>query len=81
MMRIIVISGKKGQKKIRLILELLNKKAIKDVKALINGLRCQEAISNILSKGKFIKELAEEEIATTPSDLILTDTNAYWSLI
>ena len=80
-MRVIVVVGKRNEKKTRLMLELLDKKTINEVKKLINAWRCPEAISNIIAKGKFIKELTEKEITQAASDLILTDTNAYWNLL
>ena len=80
-MRVIVVVGKRNEKKTRLMLELLDKKTIDKVKKLINAWKCSEAISNIIAKGKFIKELTEKEITQAASDLILTDTNAYWNLL
>ena len=80
-MKVIIIVGKKNQKKTRLMLELLDKKTIDEVKRLINNLKCPEAISNIITKGRYIKRLTDKEIAHAASDLILTDTNAYWNLL
>jgi len=80
-MKIIVIVGKENTKKTRLMLELPNKKLIKEIKTLISTWRYSEAISNIIRKGRLIKELAEEEINHAGSDLILTETAAYWNLL
>ena len=80
-MKVIIIVGKKNQRKTRLMLELLDKKTIDKVKRLVNALKCREAISNIIAKGKYIKEVTDKEIAHVASDLILTDTNAYWDLL
>jgi len=80
-MKIIVIVGKKNAKKSHLMLELPNKKLIKEIKALMGALRYSEAISNIIRKGRLIKKLAEEEINHAGSDLILTETAAYWNLL
>jgi hypothetical protein len=80
-MKVIIIVGKENERKTRIMLELPDQKVIEEVKTLAKALKCAEAISSIIEKGKFIKELAEEEIAHTASDLILTDQNAYWSLL
>ena len=80
-MRVVVIMGKKGVKKTRLMLELLDKKTIKEVRKLIGNWKCSKAISDIVSKGKIIRELKENDVAIERSDLILTDTNAYWNLV
>ena len=56
-------------------------KTINEVKHLISNLKCPEAISSIIAKGKYIKQLTDKEIAHVASDLILTDTNAYWNLL
>ena len=80
-MKVIIVVGKKNQKKTRLMLELLDKKTIEKVKRLVNNLKWPEAIANTIAKGKYIKEVTDAEIAHLASDLILTDTNAYWSLL
>ena len=43
LMKIIVIVGKRNQKKTRLMLELLDKETIGEVKRLVNNLKCPEA--------------------------------------
>ena len=83
-MKVIVILGdpkNRKSKKTHLMIELSNQKAIDDTKKLINAWKCSKAIVNIVSKGRFIRELTEQEIASEPSDLIVTNTNAHWSLL
>ena len=80
-MKVIIVVGKKSHEKTRLMLELVDKKTIDEVKRLVNNLKCPEAISKIIAKGKYIKEVTDKEIAHLASDLILTDTNAYWNLL
>ncbi|MFH1593347.1 MAG: hypothetical protein ABID09_01455 [Candidatus Omnitrophota bacterium] len=80
-MRVILIIGKKAHKKTRIMMEVLDRRAVLEVKSLVKSLRSAQAISDILSKGRFVKELSENEIANTHSDLILTDTNTYWNLL
>jgi hypothetical protein len=63
------------------MLELLNKKVITQVKSLIGARNCQAAISNIMDKGRIIRELTENELAQTPSDLVITPSNAYWTVV
>ena len=79
-MRVIVILGKKNKKKTHLMLELPEGKTI-EVKKLLNTCKWPEAISSIMSMGKSIKKLTEEELVHATSDLILTNTNAYWNLL
>ena len=62
------------------MLELPDKNAVKEVKKLINARKAPKAITNILAKGRFIRELTENEVTKEASDLILTDTNAHWNL-
>lgn len=80
-MRIIIIIGKKSYNKTRLMFDLFDRKAIKDVKGLINAWKCSEAISSIIARGRFVKEVTENEIAQVASDLILTEKNAHWTLL
>ncbi|OGW76098.1 MAG: hypothetical protein A2Z72_01920 [Omnitrophica bacterium RBG_13_46_9] len=80
-MKVIVTIGKKDNRKTHLMLEILDKTAIEEIKRLIRSWKCREALSNIISKGRFVKELTEKEITQVASDLILTDTNAYWNLL
>ena len=76
---ILVVDVKK--KKTHLMFKLVSKKSIDTVKKLVRELKCSQAISGVLSCGTFIKELAEDELVHAESDLILTQTNAYWSLM
>ncbi len=76
---ILVVDGK--NEKIHLMFKLVSKKSIDTVKKLVREFKCPQAISGVLSCGTFIKELAEDELVNVKSDLILTQTNAYWSLI
>jgi|GEM_PF-6361450 len=80
-MKVIIVVGKKNQKRTRLMLELIDKKSIAEVKRHVNNLKFPEAISNIIAKGEYIKEVTDKEIAHLAPDLILTDTNVYWNLL
>ena len=79
-MRVIVILGKKNKKKTHLMLDVPDKKTI-EIKELLNTLKLPEAISRVMSMGKSVKKLTGEELVRTTSDLILTNTNAYWNLL
>ncbi len=79
-MRVIVILEKKNKKKIHLVLELPDRKIMK-IKKLLNTCKWQEAISSVISMGKSIEKLTPEELVHATSDLILTNTNAYWNLL
>ena len=80
-MKVIVIVGKKNDKKTHLIFKISNKKIINEIKTLVKEFNCQKAISNILSKGKFLKKLTTSDLLQEQSHLILTNTNAYWTLL
>ena len=79
-MRVIVILGKKNKKKTHLMLELPDKK-IMEIKKLLSSRKWQEAISSVMTMGNSIKELTAEDLVQTTSDLILTNSNAYWNLL
>jgi len=79
-MKVIVILGRKNKKKIHLILELPDRK-IRKIKKLLNTCRWQEAISSVISMGKSIEKLTAEDLVHATSDLILTNTNAYWNFV
>ena len=79
-MKVILIFNKKNGEPTRLMLEVPDKKAAKKVKALINARRCPEAMTSVIKNGRCIKELAEKDLAQVDSELILSDSNAYWSL-
>ncbi len=78
-MRVILSVG--NRKKTYLMLELPDKTTRKKIKLLLDRRKWQEAVSLITVKGKLIKHLTKKDIAHTSSDLILTNSNAYWSLL
>jgi len=80
-MKVIVILGKKRGKRAHLMLELSDQKTIDETKRLINAWKCSQAIAKIVRKGRFIRKIKENEIANVASDLIVSGTNAHWSLI
>jgi len=80
-MRVIVVMGRKAERRTQLMLELINRRVIDEIKALVNSKKCQEAVSDILSHGRIIKELTEKELSHASPDLIITPRNAYWTVI
>jgi len=80
-MEVIVITGKKDAGEARLMLRLPDRKAVRKIRRLVSGNKYREAISSAINGGKFLRELTEREVSEVPSDLILTDNNAYWNLL
>lgn len=80
-MKIIVVTQKNSHRKTHLMIELRDKSAIKEMKKHINNMKWNKAVSSVISKGRFIKELAEKDVVEATADLILTGQNAYWSLL
>jgi len=80
-MKIIVVTQKNSEKKTHIMIELLDKGAIKELKKHINNMKWRKAVRSVIEKGRFIKELTEKDVTEAASDLILTAQNAYWNLL
>ncbi|MFC1480042.1 hypothetical protein ACFL5Y_01185 [Candidatus Omnitrophota bacterium] len=65
----------------RFLVSLTSQNLIDEVSKLVNKGKYSKAVVTTLSKGKFIKELAENELPRIDSDLILTEKNAHWDLL
>lgn len=63
------------------LVDLQNKKLIEEVSKLIGKRKHSKAIVTALSKGKFIKEVAEQDLPNIDADLILTEEHSYFDLI
>ena len=62
------------------LVEILDKRMIKEVKRLISKKMNSKAMVTILSYGKFERELKHYEIPDARAELILTKDNAWWDL-
>ena len=80
-MKVIVIVGKKAETRTRFMVELLNEDLIKEVRKLIKSKRHPDALTRVMSNGRFVQELSEQEVARARSDLIITHRNAYWTVV
>ena len=54
---------------------------IDEIKSLVNKGRYSKAVVTTLSKGKFLKEIAEQDLPHIDADLILTENHARFDLI
>lgn len=71
----------KGNSTQRLLIRLIGKELAEEVKNLVNSGRHSRAIVTALSKGKFIRELAERDLTRIDADLILTEKHAHRDLL
>ena len=60
------------------LVSLTEKSLIDEVKKLIDNKKNDKAIVTALSKGRFEKELAHDELLSADASLILTEYNAMW---
>jgi len=64
----------------RFLVSLHTKELVREVKGLIDGKMRSRAIAAALSKGRFEREVAEDELPGVKADVILTEDNASWDL-
>lgn len=64
----------------RFLVELHTDKLVKEVAALIGRRRHSKAIVTALSKGRFERQVADEELPNVKADIILTEHNVSWDL-
>lgn len=64
----------------RFLVELHTDKLIKEVTALIARRRHSKAIVTALSRGKFERQVADNELPNIKADIILTEHNVNWDL-
>lgn len=64
----------------RFLVELYTDKLVKEVAALIGRRRHSKAIVTALSKGRFERQVADEELPNVKADIILTEHNVSWDL-
>jgi len=74
---LIVISKGPSQK---LLVNLHTEKLKKEIKGLVKDCRHTQAIVTALSKGRFEREVAQEDLKNLQADLILSEYSASWDL-
>ena len=62
----------------RYLVKLESDEHIEEIKHLVRSRKRKRAISSVLSKGRLISELQDEETPHIEADLTLTKTGAYW---
>ena len=64
----------------RFLVELHTNKLVKEVSTLIAKKRNSQAIATTLAKGRFNREIHENEAPSVKADVILTEEGTHWDL-
>jgi len=62
------------------LVELNTNKLVKEIAALLARRRNSQAIATTLAKGRFDREVSENEARKIKADIILTKESAHWDL-
>ena len=65
----------------RFLVELHTNKLVKEVATLIGRKRHSQAIATTLAKGRFDREIPDNESGKIKADIILTEESVHWDLI
>ena len=65
----------------RFLVELHTNKLVKEVAQLLARRRNSQAIATTLAKGRFDREISENEAHKIKADIILTEENVHWDLM
>jgi len=65
----------------RFLVELHTNKLVKEVSTLLARRRNSQAIVTVLVKGRFEREISENEACKIKADVILTEESVHWDLI
>ena len=65
----------------RFLIELTNKRHLKEVRSFLKRGNHSKAMATVLSKGKFLEEVSEEYLLRSSSDIIITKDSARYNLI
>ena len=65
----------------RFLVELHTNKLVREVSALVAKHRNSQAIVTALAKGRFDREVYENEAHEVKADVILTEESAHWDLM
>jgi len=77
-MNVLIVIAKEPPQK--LLVNLHTEKLKKEVRGLINDRKHTQAIVAALTKGRFEKEIAHEDLKDLQADLILSEYSASWDL-
>lgn len=64
----------------RFLVELHTNKLVKEVSTLLARRRNSQAIATTLAKGRFDREIHENEAHEVKADIILTENSVHWDL-
>jgi len=64
----------------RFLVELHTNKLVKEVSALVAKRRNSQAIATALAKGRFDREIYENEVHAVKADIILSEESVHWDL-
>jgi|GEM_PF-1325377 len=62
------------------LVDLRNKKLLKEIRDYLEKGKRSQAIANALSKGKFLGEVQESDIPRVNADMILTEEGTHYSI-
>jgi hypothetical protein len=65
----------------RFLVELNTNKLVKEVSTLLARRKNSQAIVTTLAKGKFDREVPENEAGKVMADIIITEESAHWDLM
>ena len=65
----------------RFLVELHTDKLVKEVSTLLARRKNSQAIATALARGRFDREVYENEAHLVKADIILTEESAHWDLI
>ena len=77
-MRVLVIIERIPAK--RYLVKLCTEELINEIRELINKSRHSQAVTTVLAKGRFEREVFEEDLPTLDADVILSKNTARWDL-
>ena len=77
---LILIKIQKNPEK-RFLVKLQEPELVDEVKDLIRGSKYSKAVVTALSKGKFLREVAQDEVHFAEANMILTEKNAHYDLM
>ena len=78
-MRILVVIKRSPAR--RFLVELHTNKLVREVSTLLARRRNSQAIATTLAKGRFDREIPENEAHTIRADIILTEESVHWDLV
>ena len=65
----------------RFLVDLHTNKLVKEVSTLLARRRNSQAIATTLAKGRFDREILENEAGKIKADIILTEESVHWDLM